>query len=292
MRRGTRFAPAARRSDNHGESDHEARALRRACHPATAPAQAQPKGGGARTAEQPHGSSLRSTRHRLRPVPAVAPSARRLRPRSWAERSNGPNGCLVPNPLCMRRGAQGLADQGSRLSERSEFERDPAGREHRRLPGAKRRDAGSRAALLWLLSLAANESDSPAGANTRHLRAAQKNRPPHRPFKHGAKYRSVWLSGLAATSSGGALAHYLAAAFWPHVDHPICRFDHDDGVARVRCACGLPWWRFAAPAPAIDWMAFRIAYSGRGAVRCFNAAPTMHLAMLRPRPGPTADFGL
>jgi hypothetical protein len=37
-------------------------------------------------------------------------------------------------PLCMRRGAQRPADQGSRLFERSEFERDPAGREHRRLP--------------------------------------------------------------------------------------------------------------------------------------------------------------
>ena len=41
--------------------------------------------------------------------------------------------CIPQNPLCMRRGAQGKADQGSRLSERSEFERDPALPEHRRL---------------------------------------------------------------------------------------------------------------------------------------------------------------
>ena len=43
-RRGTRFAAAQRRSDNHGDSVHEARALRRACHPTTAPPQAQPAG--------------------------------------------------------------------------------------------------------------------------------------------------------------------------------------------------------------------------------------------------------
>ena len=54
-------------------------------------------------------------------------------------------------PFRMRRGAQRPADQGSRLSERRrrEFERDPAGREHRRLPAAKRRDAACRVALLF-----------------------------------------------------------------------------------------------------------------------------------------------
>ena len=42
-----------------------------------------------------------------------------------------------PLPLWMRRGAQGLADQGSRVSERraaARVERDPAKHEHRRLP--------------------------------------------------------------------------------------------------------------------------------------------------------------
>ena len=53
-----------------------------------------------------------------------------------AERSDGPCGCWAPTPpsgcAC---GAQGMADQGSRLSERRrrEFERDPASTEHRRL---------------------------------------------------------------------------------------------------------------------------------------------------------------
>ena len=58
----------------------------------------------------------------LDPACAV-PCARRLRPQQRAERSNGPNGCLAAHPLCMRRGAQRPADQGSRLSERSETER-------------------------------------------------------------------------------------------------------------------------------------------------------------------------
>ncbi len=71
-------------------------------------------------------------------APEVGPSA------AMARRDVG---CSAPKPLCMRRGAQRPVDQGSRLFERSEFERDPAGREHRRLPEAKRRDADSGVAL-------------------------------------------------------------------------------------------------------------------------------------------------
>ena len=68
---------------------------------------------------------------------------------SWAV---GLFGCWYPSPppFCMRRGAEGKADQGSRLSERSEFERDPAFGEHRRLPGAKRKDPDHRVAFLFL----------------------------------------------------------------------------------------------------------------------------------------------
>jgi hypothetical protein len=60
-----------------------------------------------------------------------------LAPARWGRAQRWPEGMLavrLPHPLCMRRGAQRPADQGSRLFERSEFERDPAGREHRRLP--------------------------------------------------------------------------------------------------------------------------------------------------------------
>ena len=57
------------------------------------------------------------------------------------------------SPFCMRRGAQGQTDQGTCLSERSEFARDPGWTEHRRLPAAKRRDADSRVAFLLLTFL-------------------------------------------------------------------------------------------------------------------------------------------
>ena len=92
VRRGTRFAAAQRRSDSHGESDHEAWALRRPCHPATAPTQAQPAGGG-----QPNIQTSARAVAALGPA-TTAPSARRLRPRSGAERSDGPSGCLLPIP--------------------------------------------------------------------------------------------------------------------------------------------------------------------------------------------------
>ncbi len=51
VRRRTHCALSALRSDNCGESVHEAWALRRPCHPTTAPPQAQPAGGWA--AEHP-----------------------------------------------------------------------------------------------------------------------------------------------------------------------------------------------------------------------------------------------
>ena len=70
---------------------------------------------------------------------------------NWAERSNGPNGCPLPGF------PSGCAEErsGQRIRARdclsatkwSEFERDPAGREHRRLPAAKRRDAACRVAF-------------------------------------------------------------------------------------------------------------------------------------------------
>ena len=72
---------------------------------------------------------------------------------------------LHPVPLWMRRGAQGLADQGSRLSERSEFERDPAKPEHRRLPRSEAQGTQTVGSpFLWFLSFGdAKERDSHAG---------------------------------------------------------------------------------------------------------------------------------
>ena len=96
----------------------------------------QPK---SRTAKQPHGPSLRSA-HTAR---AQAPRAAQTGPSAAMARMD----VRLRVPFRMRRGAQRPADQGSRLFERSEFERDPAGREHRRLPAAKRRDAAYRVAF-------------------------------------------------------------------------------------------------------------------------------------------------
>ena len=74
----------------------------------------------------------------------AAPCARRLRPQQRAERSNGPNGCLAAHPLCMRRGAQRPADQGSRLSERSAAQRVRARPRWTRAPQVARSEAQGR----------------------------------------------------------------------------------------------------------------------------------------------------
>ena len=126
VRRRTHFAlarfvqtTAASQLTRHARFDAHA-------HPATAPPQAQPDGGWtAQTSEQPHGPLLRSalSRGRKRRALGIGPSE------AMARRD-----VRLRVPFTMRRGAQRPADQGSRLSERSEFERDPAGREHRRLP--------------------------------------------------------------------------------------------------------------------------------------------------------------
>ena len=88
--------------------------LRHTRHPASTPPQAQPEGVGMKP----------PTCHRC------------ARPQAQAERSDGTwvvRLLGLPHPFCMRRGAQGMADQDSRLFERRrrEFERDPASTEHR-----------------------------------------------------------------------------------------------------------------------------------------------------------------
>ncbi len=68
-----------------------------------------------------------------------------------AERSKGPNGCPppgFPSGCAEERSGQRIrARYCLSAVKRSEFERDPAGREHRRLPAAKRRDAACRVAF-------------------------------------------------------------------------------------------------------------------------------------------------
>jgi hypothetical protein len=79
-----------------------------------------------------------------------------------AERSKGPS---VSKPLCMRRGAEGFADQGrSCLSAASSA--DPAKPEHRRLPRSEAQGSQTVGSpFLCLPSFGeAKESESPAGA--------------------------------------------------------------------------------------------------------------------------------
>ncbi len=87
--------------------------------------------------------------------------ARELRPSAAKARVD----IWFPLPLWMRRGAQGLADQGSRLSERSEFERDPAKPEHRRLPRSEAQGTQTVGSpFFWVLFFGeAKKSASPAG---------------------------------------------------------------------------------------------------------------------------------
>ena len=84
----------ARRSDSHGELEHEARALRRACHPAPCAPQAHPEGNpGSR---QPHGPLLRCAA--LGPVSrAQAPRAAQARPSAAMARMDV--GCSTVPPL-------------------------------------------------------------------------------------------------------------------------------------------------------------------------------------------------
>jgi hypothetical protein len=117
VHRRTRCAPAALRSDNCGESDHEACALRRACHPAPCAPQAHTEG-------NPPGSDIHSGHRCARPRLSGASAARCA---STAERSKGPCGCLdvrlldvrlsTPCWLRLRRGGCGVA----RASERACF---------------------------------------------------------------------------------------------------------------------------------------------------------------------------
>ena len=129
----------ARRSDNHGESDHEACARRRPCHPANAPPQAQPEGGGqpnSPTAKQPHGPLLRSAQSAQRV--ALAPG--RCGPSEAMARRD----VRLRVPFTMRRGAQRPADQGSRLFERNAVERVRARPRWARAPQVARSEAKGR----------------------------------------------------------------------------------------------------------------------------------------------------
>ena len=146
VRRGTRYALArCARTTTASQITKHAREGAHAT-PQTPRRRRSQKGVGSPKAGQPNSPTA------TRAVAALGPDGRRR----FAPRSARPSAAMarrdvrLRDPFRMRRGAQRSADQGSRLSERRrrEFERDPAGREHRRLPAAKRRDAACRVAFL------------------------------------------------------------------------------------------------------------------------------------------------
>ena len=137
----------------HGRSDAHA-------HPATAPPQAQPAGVGQPNSQHPFGPLLRSASSCGRKRHALRKLGRAQQRPAWL--------FCPPLPLWMRRGAQGLADQGSRVSERraaARVERDPAKPEHRRLPRSEAQGTQTVGSpFLWFLSFGdAKERDSHAG---------------------------------------------------------------------------------------------------------------------------------
>ena len=138
VRRGTHCAPAALRSNNHGESVDEAGM---SCGTPATPRPARP-----RRIQKGWGANSPSGRRCARPGVLGAQGARvGGRAQRWPVWLSGfgfPSGCAEE-----RSGQRIRARDCLSATQWSEFERDPAGREHRRLPEAKRRDAACRVAF-------------------------------------------------------------------------------------------------------------------------------------------------
>ena len=160
MRRGTRFAlPRAARTSTASQSTKHARSDARAT-PQPPRRRRSQQGWDSRTSKRPHGPLLRS---------AQAAQRVALAPARWGRAQQRPVWLFcTPVPLWMRRGAQGLADQGSRVSERraaARVERDPAKPEHRRLPRSEAQGTQTVGSpFFWVLFFGeAKKSASPAG---------------------------------------------------------------------------------------------------------------------------------
>ena len=78
----------------------------------------------------------------------IGGAQRHIAPKARA-RLAGPDVRSRPHAVWRRRVAQGWADQGPRLFERSEFERDPDQTEQRSVPVAQRRDDDFGWPFLW-----------------------------------------------------------------------------------------------------------------------------------------------
>ena len=129
-------------------------------HPATAPPQAQPAGVGQPNSQHPFGPLLRSASFCGRKRHALRKLGRAKQRPVWMFRSLCPSGCAEERRVWRIRARDCLSEV-----KRSEFERDPAKPEHRRLP--RRAAAGTQTVgspFLWFLSFGdAKERDSHAG---------------------------------------------------------------------------------------------------------------------------------
>jgi hypothetical protein len=103
----------ALRSNNCGESVHEARALRRACHPATAPPQAQPAGVGQPNSQHPFGPLLRSAWPAQRAAPAPARCGRAKQRHVWMFCPLCPSGCAEERRVWRIRARDCLSEASS-----------------------------------------------------------------------------------------------------------------------------------------------------------------------------------
>ena len=150
--RAARTATASQ-STKHGRFDAHA-------HPATAPPQAQPAGVGQPNSQHLFGPLLRSAWPAQRVALAPARIGRAKQRPVWLFCPPCPSGCAEERRVWRIRARDCLSEV-----KRSEFERDPAKPEHRRLPrsGAQgTQTVGS--PFLWFLSFGdAKERDSHAG---------------------------------------------------------------------------------------------------------------------------------
>jgi len=172
----------ARRSDSHGESAHEAWALRRPCSPRNRPAAGAASRGGTSehpNSQHPFGPLLRSASSRGRKSHALRKLGRAKQRPEWMFCSPCPSGCAEERRVWRIRARDCLSEV-----KRSEFERDPAKPGHRRLPRSEAQGTQTVGSpFLWFLSFGdAKERDShagrlPASALNKGMRPYQRTQP-------------------------------------------------------------------------------------------------------------------
>ena len=150
----------ALRSNNCGESEHEAWALRRPCHPATAPPQAQPAGVGQPNSQHLFGPLLRSAWPAQRVALAPARIGRAKQRPVWLFCPPCPSGCAEERRVWRIRARVCLSD-----AQRRELSETPPNPSTAGCPGAPAQGTQTVGSpFLWFLSFGdAKERDSPAG---------------------------------------------------------------------------------------------------------------------------------